>query len=399
MKGCSRIFLSDMTMIEEKLHSLSPPLYSLSLREDKDILDSDYMEVENTSSDTNGYLNGNSSDDGGRESSGCKSPDSDIDVETLGKMDDVDGLRSRGMSDKKTYHCTHCKYVTDRKNNLKRHVVTMHETCTKVLECCDAMFQNKASLRDHVLSCHKNGYECRICGRNFCRKALLKRHITVHSGQKDYICNVCGYATSHKSNLDRHKRRHGPKFLGGDDHHSLESLSPTPTMDMGKVLPMDYPCSPLPGSLHYPYQTEITEVKPYYPNHKHKLKYGRYIFTKRLLCTYDKNSPKIEEKSQLEDDVNSNNLHKSHDIENVQKEPKQCVQRNNNHNILLPPKKSHSTRRLFPTLYRCKECGVVLDNQLELTEHLAGSHVTDEESPTQAPQRPLTLQAKHRGWY
>ena len=46
-------------------------------------------------------------------------------------------------SEKKLYRCQHCKYVTDRKNNLKRHVVTMHEQCQKTLECCDVVFQNK----------------------------------------------------------------------------------------------------------------------------------------------------------------------------------------------------------------------------------------------------------------
>ena len=116
--------------------------------------------------------------------------------------------------DKKLYHCQHCKYLTDRKNNLKRHVVTMHEKCGKVLECCEIVFANKSALREHVVAFHRSGYDCRICGRTFCRKALLKRHVTVHSGQKDYVCVVCGYATSHKSNLDRHKRRHSAKYEG-----------------------------------------------------------------------------------------------------------------------------------------------------------------------------------------
>ena len=112
---------------------------------------------------------------------------------------------------RRTYRCYHCAYKTDRKNNLKRHVTTMHESCDKALECCEQVFANKAELRCHVIKCHRQGYVCRECGRNFCRKALLKRHITVHSGQKDYSCEHCGYATSHKSNLDRHKRRHLPK--------------------------------------------------------------------------------------------------------------------------------------------------------------------------------------------
>ena len=110
---------------------------------------------------------------------------------------------------KKTFRCHQCRYLTDRKNNLKRHISTMHQDCGKFLECCDTIFRSKAALRDHVLLFHRAGYKCRFCGRNFCRKALLKRHLTVHNGQKDFICTVCDYATSHKSNLERHRKVHG----------------------------------------------------------------------------------------------------------------------------------------------------------------------------------------------
>ena len=108
----------------------------------------------------------------------------------------------------KLFPCPHCRYVTDRRNNLKRHISTMHQACDKQLECCGVSFSTKASLREHIMIFHHNGYSCPYCGRRFCRKALLKRHLSVHSGQKDYTCPSCDYATSHKSNLERHKRIH-----------------------------------------------------------------------------------------------------------------------------------------------------------------------------------------------
>lgn len=108
----------------------------------------------------------------------------------------------------KLFPCPHCRYVTDRRNNLKRHISTMHQACDKVLECCGVTFSTKASLREHIMIFHHNGYSCPFCGRRFCRKALLRRHLSVHNGQKDYNCPHCDYATSHKSNLERHKRIH-----------------------------------------------------------------------------------------------------------------------------------------------------------------------------------------------
>ncbi|XP_060072937.1 zinc finger protein Gfi-1b-like [Ylistrum balloti] len=116
----------------------------------------------------------------------------------------------------KLFPCPHCRYVTDRRNNLKRHVSTMHQACEKVLECCGVTFTTKASLREHIMIFHHNGYSCPYCGRRFCRKALLKRHLSVHSGQKDYSCPHCDYATSHKSNLERHKRIHD-RLKAGED--------------------------------------------------------------------------------------------------------------------------------------------------------------------------------------
>ena len=157
---------------------------------------------------------------------------------------------------KKTFQCHQCRYITDRKNNLKRHIATMHQDCGKFLECCDTIFRSKASLRDHVLMYHRTGYKCRFCGRNFCRKALLKRHLTVHNGQKEFICEVCDYATSHKSNLERHRKVHGlGSPIGSEDgdlflqdgpdaeiyasrhmrHESDEMVSPNYLHDMRNV--------------------------------------------------------------------------------------------------------------------------------------------------------------------
>ncbi|ELT98921.1 hypothetical protein CAPTEDRAFT_69769, partial [Capitella teleta] len=86
------------------------------------------------------------------------------------------------------FQCPSCRYITDRKNNLKRHICTMHSDCGKDLECCEIRFNSKASLRDHVCIFHRSGYRCRFCARNFVRKALLKRHLAVHGdGMHSYV--------------------------------------------------------------------------------------------------------------------------------------------------------------------------------------------------------------------
>lgn len=148
----------------------------------------------------------------------------------------------------KLFPCPHCRYVTDRRNNLKRHISTMHQACDKVLECCGVQFTTKASLREHIMIFHHNGYSCPYCGRRFCRKALLKRHLSVHSGQKDYSCPHCDYATSHKSNLERHKRIHDRlKLTDETDNSDIDinaHVSPLPdtTGHRGCVSDEDIDC-------------------------------------------------------------------------------------------------------------------------------------------------------------
>ena len=104
--------------------------------------------------------------------------------------------------------CPQCSYTTNRLNNLKRHIQTMHEILSEPIDCCDQLFISKAHFRAHVNTEHRCGYHCDTCQRTFCRKALLRRHQSIHSGQKAFVCPFCSYSTSHKGNLDRHTRIH-----------------------------------------------------------------------------------------------------------------------------------------------------------------------------------------------
>ncbi|KAA0202792.1 hypothetical protein HAZT_HAZT011210 [Hyalella azteca] len=54
----------------------------------------------------------------------------------------------------KTFKCTRCKYETDRKNNLKRHITTMHDPAPSTLDCCGTRFATKGDLREHTKAAH-----------------------------------------------------------------------------------------------------------------------------------------------------------------------------------------------------------------------------------------------------
>ena len=117
--------------------------------------------------------------------------------------------------DDKPFVCPYpkCKYVSNRRNNMKRHQDTMHEKINNPNVCCGITFVRKADLRNHNIERHPKGvgYRCDWpeCDKAFERKALLVRHIKTHTHEKPYKCPYdCNYGTSHKSNLQRHLKVH-----------------------------------------------------------------------------------------------------------------------------------------------------------------------------------------------
>ena len=106
-----------------------------------------------------------------------------------------------------------CHYTTDRRSNLNRHILAMHERkLTRASHfCCGIHFENKAKQRLHAKNVHSHGYNCplRDCNKKFQRKTLLDRHMATHDPSlRKHECGTCGYKTANKSNLNRHDEKH-----------------------------------------------------------------------------------------------------------------------------------------------------------------------------------------------
>ncbi|MPD02251.1 Zinc finger protein ZFAT [Portunus trituberculatus] len=108
----------------------------------------------------------------------------------------------------KMFQCSLCPYRTNRKNNMSKHIITMHTKMTREIRCCGSIFHSKWQVKHHNITVHSDGYHCSLCGRTFQRKDLRERHFSVHSGEKKFKCATCSYSSSHKSNLKRHWRVH-----------------------------------------------------------------------------------------------------------------------------------------------------------------------------------------------
>ncbi len=88
---------------------------------------------------------------------------------------------------KKLFLCQHpsCTYVSNRKNNLSRHVDTMHNPGRfSARSCCGHLFESKGAFRTHVRVAHQDGFRCSRCGNMFKRDSLLRRHMFTHTGER-----------------------------------------------------------------------------------------------------------------------------------------------------------------------------------------------------------------------
>jgi len=106
------------------------------------------------------------------------------------------------------FKCEHCESAFGQKCGLKTHINTVHLN-QKNFSCehCDKTFGYKGHLKSHINTVHLNqkNFSCEHCDKTFGLKSSLKIHInTVHLKQQNFKCNHCEYICGHKHNLQRH---------------------------------------------------------------------------------------------------------------------------------------------------------------------------------------------------
>ena len=78
---------------------------------------------------------------------------------------------------KKLYKCVECDYRTDRKDNINRHIISLHKG--KEQSLCQ-----KGNLERHTLIIHDikgKSYKCPICNSEFAKEHDFIKHVsTVH---------------------------------------------------------------------------------------------------------------------------------------------------------------------------------------------------------------------------
>ena len=282
---------------------------------------------------------------------------------------------------KKVFQCPNCRYVTDRKNNLKRHIGTMHSDCGKNLECCDLRFRSKASLRDHIYLFHRSGYRCKFCGRNFVRKALLKRHLAIHMGQSEALELFTSWPSLKTEDPAIRLQPSAPlanemdKQTHGRDHNTSASVSkhaecPYAPGDagLGKSEPRlgPYPSLPLLSLPKDPHYRHVSPARP-------ALRFWSSFFAHRMLHTHP--LPKYD-RLLLQVPGQGRPKPASAPEEPRAREARMAT--------------TTSNKRLCPAPYKCSSCSASFSHQRALEEHSAACGGQGER---QAPVLPLRRMA------
>uniref|UniRef100_F6TVE9 Zinc finger protein n=2 Tax=Ciona intestinalis TaxID=7719 RepID=F6TVE9_CIOIN len=108
------------------------------------------------------------------------------------------------------YRCTKCDAAFNRKDKVKRHMLT-HDPVKRfkcplrnVLEC-NKEFSRADKLKEHIInhSRTKRTYSCSTCSKKYSRESCLIRHEKIHS--YPFHCNTCTQSFPTESKLKGHK--------------------------------------------------------------------------------------------------------------------------------------------------------------------------------------------------
>ena len=73
---------------------------------------------------------------------------------------------------------------------------------------CENLFSNKQELKRHVETLHCEIYDCNQCDETFSASWKLENHLQVHGSQKKHTCKECGKVFHFSWRLKKHIKMH-----------------------------------------------------------------------------------------------------------------------------------------------------------------------------------------------
>ena len=160
-------------------------------------------------------------------------------------------IKTYGQSDQKhAYKCESCSRTFYQKNELQKHVKSVHEKSNdshnsnedshsevsyiekqlivhdKIRSSCGycgKKLSDLINLKRHILSIHmKVRYTCGSCNKQFSNQENLRRHVKAVHDKVTYTCDSCNKTFSYRNNLKKHVKAIHKKI-----HHTCQSCKKT----------------------------------------------------------------------------------------------------------------------------------------------------------------------------
>ena len=144
------------------------------------------------------------------------------------------------------YVCGQCDHQFTCKDNLTKHIKSIHEGVRYACNQCDHQATRPDSLATHIQSIHEGiKYGCNQCGQQYTQQCHLRNHIqSKHEGVK-YACNQCEYQATFPSTLKSHiqSKHEGIKYACDQCDQQFTTKSVLKTHILSKHEGFKYACN------------------------------------------------------------------------------------------------------------------------------------------------------------
>ena len=125
-----------------------------------------------------------------------------------------------------TIKCEDCEFKTKRKSDLNRHRKIQHSQIKLLCSKCSYICKTETALSDHNRKKHDETFQrfnCDQCTYSADRKDNLKKHIESLHDNVRFPCDICEYQATRKQNLASHLQK-VHKQLSSEGHRSKSLL-------------------------------------------------------------------------------------------------------------------------------------------------------------------------------
>ena len=117
---------------------------------------------------------------------------------------------TKEIHEEKALPCDECSQIFGTVGSLNKHKKTVHVLNSFKCPQCNKKCKTQGNLNRHIRSIHeKENFSCNLCDYSTTQQGNLSGHVeSVHENKKNFFCKACPFSCYHKGDFVRHMRIH-----------------------------------------------------------------------------------------------------------------------------------------------------------------------------------------------